>query len=339
MVRGPDGSLVAARPEFPSEAPPRVRPVVKVSVGLPRPIEGAEYAAAQALEDIVVAIERAGLHGCHVSDHPCPVVDADGRPRHVLDPFLTLAYITRATSRLVLHTNLVILPYRNPLLTASMVATLQHLAGGRLVLGVGAGYLASEAAALGSHYGKRNDLVEEAIGVLTEVWSGAPLSRGGLHWTASGNSIVHFPGDPRPPVWMGGNSRAAMNRAVRFCEGWIPAETPGSSATRMSTASISTIDELHGKICQLHAMRTDQGRTGPFEICFHRDAHWLSSPPDVLMRDMHAMHDAGVTWVAGRFDTGGMRSRRELLDRIAIVGELLHGFSVPQSGVGPGRPS
>lgn len=312
---------------------------MKVSVGLPRPIEGAEYAGAQALEDIVVAIEREGLHGCHVSDHPCPVVDANGRPRHTLDPFLTLAYVARATSRIVLHTNLVILPYRNPLLTASMVATLQHLTGGRLVFGVGAGYLASEAAAVGSDYGKRNELVEEAIGVLTDAWSGKPLSRDGLHWTASGNSIVHVPGDRRPPVWMGGNSRAAMDRAARFCEGWIPAETPGSSATRMSTASISTIDHLRGKICELQSMRMELGRTDPFEICFHRDAHWLSSPPDVLLRDMRAMNDAGVTWVAGRFDTRGLRSRRELLDRIGTVGDLLHGFSVPRPGVEPGTPT
>jgi len=309
--------------------------VLSVSVALPRPIEGSEYVAAEALGEIAAAVEEAGLHGCHVSDHPCPVIGPDGRPRHTLDPFLTLAYVARATSRILLHTNLVVLPYRNPLLTAGMVATLQHLCGGRLMLGVGAGYLAAEAAAVGADYDRRNELVDEAITVLKEAWSGAPLSLRGLHWSASGNSIVRVPGEPRPPIWLGGNSRTAMERAARLCEGWIPAETPGPSAARMSTASVSSIARLAEKVRQMEAMRAELGRADPFDICFHRDGSWLSAPSEVLLREMHAMCEAGVTWVAGRFDTRGLRSRRELLDHIGRLGDLLRRAPVPDPGIGP----
>jgi probable F420-dependent oxidoreductase len=306
--------------------------MLKVSVGLPRPSEGPEYADGEALAEIAATLEEAGLDGCHASDHPCPVVDSEGRPHHTLDPFVALGSLARATSRILLQTNALVLPYRNPLLTASMVATLDHLCRGRLTLGVGSGYLSTEARALGSDYAARYELAEEAIVTLRAAWSGQPVRLRGRHWMADGNSIAPVAVRGRLPIWLGGNSRRAMETAAKLCDGWMPTETRGSSAARLSTARISTIEELSDRIRAVRSRRAELGRTGPFDVCFNREAGWLSSPATVLRREFKMLAATGATWVAGRFDTASVGSRRELLDRIRALGDVVQGWRASGGG-------
>ena len=149
------------------------------------------------LAEIGQEIERAGLDACWVTDHPFPVPDATGRGHPALDPFVLLGYIASATSQLLLHMNALILPYRNPFLAAKAVATLDHLSGGRVLLGVGAGYLREEFAGLGVDYAERHELVDEAIAGLKIAWTGEEVKAGDAikiigNPSRDGTNVVHW---------------------------------------------------------------------------------------------------------------------------------------------------
>jgi alkanesulfonate monooxygenase SsuD/methylene tetrahydromethanopterin reductase-like flavin-dependent oxidoreductase (luciferase family) len=94
-------------------------------------------------------VEDAGLDACAITDHPFPVLDDTRTGHHSLDPFAAAGAIAAATSRMMVHLNLVVLPYRSPFVVANAAATVDLLSGGRLILGIGAGYLRAEFAGLG----------------------------------------------------------------------------------------------------------------------------------------------------------------------------------------------
>jgi alkanesulfonate monooxygenase SsuD/methylene tetrahydromethanopterin reductase-like flavin-dependent oxidoreductase (luciferase family) len=112
---------------------------VKYTVTLPTDQVGqaAEFVSAQAVAEMAAAIEAAGFAACNVTDHPFPPADwVSNGGHHALDPLVTLAVAAAATTRLRLHTNVFIPAYRNPFIAAKGVATLDALAGGRVILGV-----------------------------------------------------------------------------------------------------------------------------------------------------------------------------------------------------------
>jgi len=125
---------------------------VRVSYGLPthRVDCGEEFLAPGAIGELASAAEAAGFAAVYTTDHPFPGDDwlAHGG-HHALDPLVALSFAAAATSTVLLHTNLFVLAYRNPFLAAKGIATLDVLSGGRTVVGLGAGYLEAEFAALG----------------------------------------------------------------------------------------------------------------------------------------------------------------------------------------------
>ena len=117
---------------------------MKFSVQLPtdRVEHGDEFTSADAIAEMAEAIERAGFDACWVTEHPFPSDEwmASGG-HHSLDPFVALTAAAMVTRRLRLHTNIIVLPYRNPFLTAKSIASLDTVSGGRVIMGVAAGYL------------------------------------------------------------------------------------------------------------------------------------------------------------------------------------------------------
>ena len=102
---------------------------------------GDEFLDYDGIREMALAAEQAGFASGVVTDHPCPTgrwLDAGGH--HAQDPFVLLSFIAAATRRLRLQTGILVLPYRNPFITARSVATLDFLSGGRVSLGVGSGY-------------------------------------------------------------------------------------------------------------------------------------------------------------------------------------------------------
>ncbi len=225
-----------------------------------------EFQSAAAIGEMARALEAANVDACFLTDHPAPSADwlrADGHD--ALDPFTALAFVAACSSRLKFFTNILVLPYRNPFLTAKAAATLQVLSGGRFILGVGGGYQKGEFDALGVDFNERGALLDEAIDVIREAWSGEVVVRKGRHFDATGNLPRPAP-DPQPPIWIGGSSDKAVQRAARVGDGWCPFFVrPGQSKINRDIA-LQTTEQLADKIAMLRELRASCGRAGPFDI-------------------------------------------------------------------------
>lgn len=153
-----------------------------------------------------LTVEGLGFDLLMVSDHVAVTPDvAEQYPAPFYEPFTTLAWLAGLTQRIRLGTTVLILPYRHPLLTARMAANLNDLSGGRLVLGVGVGWARQEFDALGVAFGQRGRLTDEHLLAIRAAWRDDQDYRGG-----------------QIPIWVGGNSEAAIRRSVKFDAAWHP---------------------------------------------------------------------------------------------------------------------
>ncbi|MDT0305224.1 TIGR03619 family F420-dependent LLM class oxidoreductase [Streptomonospora wellingtoniae] len=174
--------------------------------------------------------EDAGFHAVMISDHVAVTPDvAEQYPAPFFDPFATLAWLAAQTERVRLGTTVAILPYRSPLLTARMAANIDHFSGGRLILGVGISWPEQEYAALDVPFSKRGRIADDYLAAITELWTRDTASIDTPSVSFSDVQTGPRPvQDPHPPIWVGGNSRAAATRAARFGSGWHPINvTPG----------------------------------------------------------------------------------------------------------------
>jgi probable F420-dependent oxidoreductase len=277
---------------------------MKFSVTLPRPGDGASGPGFQGYVALAQAVERLGLHAVSASDHPFPLV-ADGEAGHQAhDPFVLLSYVAAATMRIALHFSLVIAPYRNPFLVARGLGSLDYASGGRVIAGLGAGYLRAEFDALGADFSRRADTVSEAVTALRAAWSGKPVSQSGTGWRAQGNVMLPAPvSSPHPPLWRGGNSRRAIADAVRFCDGWTPFEVNYAGSRQTATDAMS-LETIPARMKVLRDSMEAAGRVDPMDVCYVRTSRrWLRSA-DLVSEHLAALASCGVTWlefnVAGR---------------------------------------
>jgi probable F420-dependent oxidoreductase len=281
-----------------------------------------EYQTPQAVHEMSVALEVAGIDACYVTDHPAPDSEwlRQGMGHDALDPFSAFAFVAAATTRLRLHTNIVVMAYRNPFLTAKSAATLQVLSGGRLILGVGAGYQKSEFEALGVDFHKRGKLFDEALEVIRLAWAGGPVVFEGMHFEANGNEPRPVP-DPAPPIWIGGGSDKAVSRAARWGDGWCPFfAAPTMSALNRDTG-IHTVEQLGGKIAMLHDRRAAAGKSGPFDIAIGPKARLGYLKPggaDAYLEAVHELAAVGVTWAMAE---PPHKSRAQYLENVQWFGE------------------
>jgi probable F420-dependent oxidoreductase len=245
---------------------------VKLSVGLPthRVDRASELVTADAVAQLASAAEASGFDAVFVTDHPFP---ADGwlahGGHHALDPLVALAFAAAATRTLRLHTNLFVAAYRNPFVSAKAVATLDALSGGRVILGVGAGYLEGEFDALGARFDERNDATDEAIVAMRAAWSGESVTMKGRDFDARGNTMLPRPAQrPGPPIWIGGNSKRAIRRAVELGDGWSPMPSPARASARLRTPGLETLDDLRERLRYAAEHAAAVGRDAPLDVAF-----------------------------------------------------------------------
>jgi probable F420-dependent oxidoreductase len=251
--------------------------------------------------DAVVAVaqaaERAGFSLLGYTDHPAPSgkwLGAGGHP--TLDPFAALCFVAAVTSRVRLMTYLAVLPYRNPLLLAKSVATVDQLSAGRFTLVAGTGYLRSEFAALGASFEDRNARFDEAIDVLRSVYTDDDFRREGAEFNALG--VCHDPKPvqlPHPPIWVGGSSRASRRRVARFGAGWAPLAVDPMAAGPVRTAPLAGDDRLASAIDELRGFLSDEGRD-PMGVSIQLDgAVLMDQPTDALLERTAELAALGVT--------------------------------------------
>jgi alkanesulfonate monooxygenase SsuD/methylene tetrahydromethanopterin reductase-like flavin-dependent oxidoreductase (luciferase family) len=173
--------------------------LIKFSLGIPLGViePAGEFQSQEAAAHMGRTLESAGVAACYVTDHPAPVATwLHAHGHDATDPFTSLAFVAAATRSLRLHTNVVVLPYRNPFITAKAAAILQVFSGGRLILGVGAGYQQGEFAALGVDFTKRDVLTDEALETIRLAWSGGPVVNRAATSTPQATSLAPFRSRP-----------------------------------------------------------------------------------------------------------------------------------------------
>jgi len=261
------------------------------------------FLAPGAVAEMARAAEDAGFDAVAVTDHPFPPARflAEGG-HHSLDPFVALAFAAAATRRVRLLTQVLVLPYRNPFLVAKAAATLDVLSGGRLVLGVAAGYLEGEFAALGADFARRNEDTDEAIDALREAWRGEPVERAGRGFRAAANVQLPRPARPGgPPIWIGGNARRAIRRAVERGDGWLPFPARARMAGYTRTAAMEGLADLRAGLAYAREHAAEIGRTAPLDVCmvpFEAARGARAEDAARLAEALPAYADAGVTWIA-----------------------------------------
>ncbi len=214
---------------------------------------------AGSVAEVARAAEDAGWHGIALTEHPAPSsawLESGGHQS--VDPFVALASAAGVTSSLALVTNLSVVPYRNPLLLAKSAATLNRVSEGRFYLGAGAGYLKSEFFALGVNFEERNALFEEALEVMRLHWSGETFTFEGRHFSARNIRALPAPRTNGVPIWMGGNSDAALRRAARHAAGWKPMTAPAGVAKTARSPPVTNSQVLRERLGVLERLAGDR---------------------------------------------------------------------------------
>ncbi|MES5821819.1 TIGR03619 family F420-dependent LLM class oxidoreductase [Streptomyces sp. RG80] len=269
------------------------------------------------LLDIARAADRAGFAYVATCDHVAiPRRLAPAMSTVWYDPVATLAYLAAATERVRLLSHVAVVGLRHPLLTAKQYATLDHLSGGRLILGVGAGHVQEEFEVLGVDFAGRGAVLDESIDALRKALGPEefPEHHGKLY-DFEGLGQRPRPAQAHVPLWVGGSSPAAVRRAALKGDGWLPQGDPR--------------DRLPGQIVRVRRLRAEAGREGPFTIgaiaeplyvgtpAWDTGRRTLTGPPEQLAESLRAYRAMGVHQIQVRFRS---RSRAELTDQIAAFG-------------------
>lgn len=241
------------------------------------------------------AADAAGIDDLWVPDHiAIPPDDAEGSGGRYLDPLASLAWLAGQTERIHLGTGVLILPYRSALPTAKWVATIQELSGGRMLLGVGIGWMKAEFRALGLDRARRGRDSDAALDLLTRCFE------------AEDDVVVEHdqpflfrPRPAKPPIFVGGAGPHALARTIRYGDGWMP--------------MIFDPDKLAPEVARLREMAEEAGRAMPEVVCF---GALPRQEPEAGRDQLARLGEIGVT----RFIVGGRYERADEFK--AIVDEL-----------------
>lgn len=293
---------------------------MRFAVSLPtdRIAQASEFVTQDAIAEVARTAEACGFGACYVTDHPFPPHKwLHGGGHHALDPFVALSFAAAATRTLRVQTHIMVVPYRNPFLAAKAIVSLDVLSGGRVTVGVAAGYLKGEFAALGADFEARNDVTDEYIRAMTAAWAGDDVRFTGRGYTAAGNSTGFRPVQrPRPPVWVGGNSRTAIRRAVALGDGWVPFPNTAAMAPFTRTPVLETTADLAQRLAFARDYAAEIGRTAPLDVCTALLPTHGAPPADTRERAA-ALEAIGVTWLTVGFPAETRRDYLAAMERFA----------------------
>ncbi|HLZ36322.1 MAG TPA: TIGR03619 family F420-dependent LLM class oxidoreductase, partial [Mycobacteriales bacterium] len=198
-------------------------------------------AAPDAVLSVARFADEHGLHSVWVYDHVVTPLTVDSRYPYSMDgrygvdpeddfyePLAVLAHVAAVTTRVRIGTAVLVPMLRPPLLLAKQIATIDRLSGGRVVLGVGAGWLREEFEALGVPFEQRGSRLEEYVGILRAAWQGTAPEFAGRFYRHPAVGMQPTPAAPggRIPILFGGHSEAALSRVARLGDGWAVAAPP-----------------------------------------------------------------------------------------------------------------
>ncbi len=248
--------------------------------------------------------EGGGFDAIAFTDHPAPSnrwVDSGGEG--VADLFTSLGFCAAVTTQIKLLTYVLLPTYRNPFLTAHHAATLDHLSEGRVILGLGTGYLKSEFHALGVDPNNRRARFEEAMAVCKQVWAGADVTIDGFGYSGRGvRSVPAAFQQPHPPLWLHGNTRWATDWAVREAQGWMGMIIGDDRTPTLRTTPIPTVEAFIDRVDDVR-VRCEQAGRDPATLEIINSGIWpmldIRTRPDAehMRDDVGRLAAGGVDWV------------------------------------------
>ena len=249
-----------------------------------------------------------------------------GAAQDYLEPLAMLGCLARATKRARLGTSVLVIPYRHPLVTAKILATVDQLAGGRVILGAGVGWLREEFEALGAPpFEERGAVTDEYLRFMRATWTTDPVSFTGRYVSVHGVHALPKPAQPAGiPVWIGGHTDAAVRRAATLGDGWHP--------IALRPPGLLFPDEYATRARQIQAWAKDAGRDPravtltvrvPMEVRSKRlappagDRPFFQGTADQVVADIRAYATAGVTHFVFDHTHQDLRALLENLERFA----------------------
>ncbi len=256
------------------------------------------------LHQLAARAEELGLDSIWVTDHVIVPRDMSLIYRDdMLDPLAVLPWLAGITERIALGTSVVVLPYRSPLPVAKLLASVDVLSGGRLIVGAAVGWLKEEFDALGVPFGERGRLADEALELFRALWTQEYPEIETAHHRLAGLKASPVPlQKPRPPILVGGGTEAALRRVARLGDGWH-ASSVSPSVFRAGALAVANYWREAGRegtpeltlrvpvlIDGVHRPAVDPGLLG--------SRHVLRGSISTVIRDLRTYQAAGCSHVA-----------------------------------------
>jgi probable F420-dependent oxidoreductase len=291
-------------------------------------------AGPEQLRSVAQRAEDLGYDHVWVSDHivlPKKVESfypyaADGVPTFrpeepYYEPLAALNFIAGCTQRIRLGTHVLIIPYRNPVLTAKILSTLDVLSGGRVILGAGVGWMEEEFQALGlDTFKERGAVTDEFLQIYKDLWTKDNPSFEGKHYQLSDAGFEPKPVQKPLPIWIGGHTGPAIRRAAKYGDGWMP--------IGLRPPAILEPEELAGKIARLRKLTVAAGRaedavalTFSTSIVFNDSAGssraMMQGRPEQIAADLRQYQDLGVSNFIIGFQGATVTELQENMERFS----------------------
>ena len=303
---------------------------IKIGIHLP---QFGRTATRERLRDFAQTVEELGFDSLWVSDYVVIPRHIQSRNPYalrgefsmppdlpILEPLATLSFIAGCTERVQLGTTVLILPMRNPVLTAKWLATLDVLSNGRLIAGFGAGWMEEQFEALDAPFSNRGQRMDEYLQVIRALWTERTPTFDGHYYHLNDIGFAPRPlQKPCPPIWIGGHSGAARRRAARFGDAW-------------HTIATSPI-QLEQDSAELHRMAQAAGRTAELEVTLRLGVQLERDHVKETAERLAAYQAVGVSHVV--LEPAGAADADMLLPRLQrlrdALGPVLKGSEITET--------
>lgn len=255
------------------------------------------------IHDTARMAEDLGFDSVWVPDHVIVPRAVEARYGPVYyDAVAVLAYLAGITSRVRLGTTVLVLPYRHPVVLAKELASVDQLSDGRLILGVGVGWAEAEFQVLGLPFAERGRYTNESLRVMQTLWTQEAPQYDGPYCAFSDIIFRPTPVQQPVPIWVGGQSSAALRRAARFATGWHPIDQPPAQLTT-AMAVLATLSQQAGRqtpaLCPRFTVRVH-------ETASTAERPYMTGSAAQIVEDLHQVKALGATHVVLSTQTNDM---------------------------------
>ncbi len=248
----------------------------EIVLGFARRMEALGYDSLWASDHVVIPYAIASRYPYSATgDFPLPAAT------NFLEPLTTLALVAGGTERVRLGTTVLVLPHRHPVLAAKMLATLDHLAPGRVILGAGVGWMREEIEMFGVPYDRRGAWSDEAIRVMRACWAGERVEHRGEFWRFPPFAALPRPAKGTVPIWIGGHTPRALRRVAELGDGWH--------------AAFPSAEKMKSAVADLETACRKAGRDPKSLVISARLGLPAKQEPEALAREIRALAGLGVS--------------------------------------------